>query len=782
MKRLIPLGILGLLFSLGCRPQSPSSHLQGDDTVSELGQGQNDITAQRLPSCLKFTALPDTAPNSGSHILKLVEGRNQLAAYLGVHEEELGAGTEGNPVAQWIAQIHFEPRIAHVLLQIKRVGRVQSLNPSKVGLKADFRDDYQKSYANFVANCGDSFVNRIEFGDALYAVIPVVIESLEQKDDLTKKVDAAVNPAALVALLDRYATRPVHTLSRTQGQGLKQVPYNDFKVMLSTYQDSPIQNIKVGRDTWSYQLLKAEPEATVVMPPDPLQIKRLNYVEAFRTLARSTTDVEECRSSADVMENRPVEYKALANFAQLRADIDAAADDLSETLGTCRQEECTQGVCEPVTCRPKTDQTAKGAACSSIGKALLPTDAFIYRYVLEHPNIGLMTALSTKGDQHAMQSIGQEILVHGQPETSQTVVSFREPVYRRWTSAGMIDKLGMPQAQPRSLLNTAEVQKFDRGNLIHLQPQTSSTVYFINYLTDFLGDNLPNGDEQSVVENQLSFTKIRAAVDTLGGSTYFYYGVYMLGIKLQESTAHLWNPGALGTFWRNKGGISWAVAVESEKLEPGDVWTFRASDGNYYWWSSGRWPARLGVPLSNYYRSIGGAAGVYGRVQGDETCDANNCWATFDGGVLTVSLAGARVCPAGQHAADSGSCTPDSCGSYDGLERFTGDTWTFDITNGRINKSCDSERVVHKALDCNKGYADTDSNFTCNPAPCGTTPSGQTYISFIVGGQQTWLCSLGQSLYKSVSCSSGYRRKDRLCELIPPRCEGRDRICNRDDL
>ncbi|MDQ3231574.1 MAG: hypothetical protein M3Q07_07110, partial [Pseudobdellovibrionaceae bacterium] len=310
-------------------------------------------------------------------------------------------------------------------------------------------------------------------------------------------------------------------------------------------------------------------------------------------------------------------------------------------------------------------------------------------------------------------------------------------------------------------VNGAEVTDFTLGKLFHLNPETSATVYFVNFAAPYLEADLPAADETQVVLHHsmwgASETETRAELRLQSRAVRYVYDLNNVSYPWlsRHNTATLWGPGALSVYFQSKGGLNWAVPIESETFVAVDSYHFKASDQSFYWWSPPYGTKRLGSVLTQFYKNNGGPAGAYGRLMTDDACNDTQCWASFEGGEIRVSKDGTRVCETGYRANGSGVCEKVSCGWQAGANRVFGDAWPENIGNGTAQKSCGANgQVAVQSLSCHAGYQ--QSGLSCIGAPCGSTPSGQDYRVDVPNGYKTYLCSLGQGSFKSLTCDDDF--------------------------
>lgn len=787
-------GFLSLITAQACRPDSQlTSAVKGAQPPTLLGQGQNSLNGLGRAVCLNVTkkTSDEAGPKSG---FQLIESIDQLSQLLNLTPADLLTGADGNPLAQFAlnGSSKTKPRVVLVLATLKRIRHSEEVIAAKLDKESAEESDYQRDYPSFVKACGDSYINLIEQGDAYYGLIPIVLESHDQKDTLKTYLTTS-DSASVFAKLKEYAVQDVQTYwSGTEVKDEPELALKSFDNFVAQFQslrksDFGFGDKVVTLKTLPYSSLNKEENFPT---PDSKQKQRSLYISSFHSLGSSTLKAEQCQRRLSATLDNPVEYTKttldlIAKQTSLTAYYDKAKDLV---LRTCVADPCLTGICEPTVC--KSDVAAETQdlinQCAQYKDNELPvplaTDPYIYRSWLDSQGkvgpFGAMEALSQNIDADASQKFAKGFVVRADKATNKSTVLLRPVIYQRWRE--LRSKLGAPLVQPAYPFNGAEVADFANGRLVSVNPGTvAEKAYFVKNIFPSLGSDLPASDELNLDKyNVLGLSSTfegRSELRTQGGSLLFAYESYnvMSPTVKQIATGRLYAGGGLADFYRNSGGINWAVPVTNEtEVGTRGLWYFKASNGLYYWWNPGIGVRNLNNSLSALYiQNINNGVDL-GFIVQDHSCDDSTCYGYFQNKILKVNrYTGTRLCDAGFRANSAGACEPVSCGWVDNANRIFNDKWNVNVSNGLLTKRCDENAAVKNYdMTCNSGYQKNIAGGTCDPASCGNLPSGQSRTEPLdEGGDTIYTCSYGV-LSSTIKCYSTHYKMGQRCVEKVDRC------------
>ncbi|MDQ3234486.1 MAG: hypothetical protein M3Q07_22005, partial [Pseudobdellovibrionaceae bacterium] len=364
----------------GCHAAPETSAIKADETPTTLAQGRNGLTGFKAGDCLTFRTNTVNSYNP-SALYRFAGSQAELAKILKVSTEELTGGVAGSPLAQLINKADLHPRLVYAVVGYKRVK--QSQEPTEVALKQQVSTQYSsQDYAKFVASCGDEYVSKIETGDAIYGLIPIVVDSVEHRQSLAQAIgDFAGAPEQFFTLLEPYATLSVPALYIGQNVEPSQLTVEQFKTKFLDIAAvrTPVQMGRIGLETKRY----AFPQASA------LQQQRFRYVDAFAALGITQLNASQCSQRLEVTQISPYEFASPGSL-----DLNATLESLNTyqtalngAVESCLAGSCSAGVCAPTSCVAPEMPTEKAfvAACETSAPQILKTDSFIYRYAYNNP-------------------------------------------------------------------------------------------------------------------------------------------------------------------------------------------------------------------------------------------------------------------------------------------------------------------------------------------------------------------------------------------------------------
>jgi hypothetical protein len=635
-SRIMAAGLLTWTLLQACSQGSDVSEpslLMGDETATELGQGRNSLTGLAAGNCLDEVQSTPVQRTGAVPFVQFIQDKSQLADALKLSISELNAGAAGSPLAQLAQSVTPQPRLTHLLITLKRVTQEQKI--SSLTLKQNALQLYKTNYASFVRTCGDSFVASMEMGDALYGIVPIIVESEEHKQQIQKDIQAiSLDPNKVFEKLKTYGTLPVPVLYWGDASPSSQ-PLPAFHAEFNSMHTGvkPIQSKKINQEYREYRVELTD-------APDAAQYKRLAYVKAYAELGKKLLRTELCQERIQRALANPVEFSepVAASLADFEESAAQQYDAIGQTMENCVVDACRNGVCEINQCSLPASLNELVENCEKQGPQILPTDPVIYsRWVEANGAWGEMLQLSQTIGGTRVQDFGNGYRIRPEFATSQQVFPMERDVFQKWQNHRA--QLQAPLAKAPYPTGAAIVTDFAGGRIF----KTAGAVYYVNRLAPYLNGALPTADEQ---QNNRNPADVWAQLSISNGQTLYY--------RAANTVTRLSNS-ALINFHRGKGGLNWGVPVVAEENGSYGAAYFKASDANYYWDSHGHGVRTLNEGLSKLFKRMGRDRA--GLPTGDFSCQNNICSANFEKGRLSVYQdSGARVCGNQERENSYGEC------------------------------------------------------------------------------------------------------------------------------
>jgi hypothetical protein len=636
-SRIMVSGLLTWALLQACSQGSDTdtSVLMGDQTPTELGQGRNALTGLAAGNCLDEVVSTTVQKSGAVPSIQFIQDKSQLADALKLSVSELNAGAAGNPLAQLAQNVTPQPRLTHLLITMKRVTQEQKI--TSLILKQNALQLYKSNYASFVRTCGDSFVASIETGDALYGIVPIVVESESHKKLIQNEIQAVgFDLGKVFQKLKSYATLEVPVLYLGAVSPTSK-SLADFHTDFTNMQNgvTPVEPKKVDQTAKEYR-------TEIIEAPHSDQFKRLSYVKTYNDLGKKLLKTELCQERIQRARGNSVEFSTptVASLDEFESAASEQYGTIGATMENCVTDTCKNGVCEITQCSYPGTYHNLVETCETQGPQILPTDPLIYsKWLAANGAWGDMLQVSQTIGSSRAQEFSNAYQVRPEFATSTQVFPMEKDVFAKWTS--LSGQLQAPLAKAPYAVGAAMVTDFAGGKIY----DSATGIFYVNRLAPYLEGHLPMADER---QNASNAADVWASVDLSNGQTLYYRSA-------TKQLSRMSTRAVLAGYHVQRGGLSWTVPVEAEENGSYGASYFQAHDGNFYWDAKHFGVRILNAGLSRLFKKLG--VNRVGLPMSDYTCSGNICTANFQHDELSVYLdSGARVCGNGEYEDSHGQC------------------------------------------------------------------------------------------------------------------------------
>lgn len=170
------------------------NQVYASDLNSEIGRGINSYQKeiQLINRCVDLlpTSIYEEAAPETEYFLNLVSNKEELYDQISSSASASGGflSFSAGATAKFVKETKWEKTSNYILVKTLRISKKQKLNTSQILLDKNSVNLLRDNKETFLKTCGDSFVDSIELGGALFALLEIKSSNYEQK----QKIESAL--------------------------------------------------------------------------------------------------------------------------------------------------------------------------------------------------------------------------------------------------------------------------------------------------------------------------------------------------------------------------------------------------------------------------------------------------------------------------------------------------------------------------------------------------------------------------------------------------------------
>jgi hypothetical protein len=510
--------VLGLIPGmLGCSGETPlTSSLQADQRPQAVAMGYDSLTGEARNVCVEAPSQKTVLNRVEPLVIAAVKNFDDIAAAISTNPAELYADPANSPLAAWARSLDQNPRMMTILIRQQRslsstkLSAAPRLPPSLLPGLAEAAGVDEASYMDFVASCGDQFVEEIKTGDALYALATVV---LGQNEDVETRLGELSNlwqnpkdlqwalrkmPLKGVQFLYQGRDSIIATATYQSGSGLENFIklYNemvDGTRLITTDTAVPVERV--------YRPYLSSLAAELPNLGRDIYVSKSQKIPALRSqLTRS----ESCSTRLANKLDRPYEFTlAHPRDAEDRMALEASLQTTRSMIGSCLtslNELNSSAACE-VLPDPTLDPALFQESCKDANFQLKYTSSRLYADYLNNAEyrkiLGRPLDVSRVEGYNMVQPYEKGYMVHGNYMYYTTTFAMPTKIYDTWKAKE--ETYGRPTATPFQKYATHDLYRFNFGKFYVTNPGTTTQkIIIVEKLAAAVPDDAaPNASESS---------------------------------------------------------------------------------------------------------------------------------------------------------------------------------------------------------------------------------------------------------------------------------------------